>query len=165
MQGEEWRAVEAKTKVVEMSWVVRALVPALLLSSLPERTRAVSYEGGRFGFVVGAVIASGSLAVGAVLYKVAWVAGPVVAFWAIGSSGIVMMASAFRPVAFVKPICTRCRLLPIIREHEAIHMSGVEKESEVWDSMKKRYSSESLALRGDPAICSFCPIPKRLEEG
>ena len=73
-----------------------------------------------------------------------------------------MIVCSLRPTAFVKPICLKCRLLPVIEEHEAIHLSGVSSENEVWESMRSRHSVESLSLSGDPAICPFCPIPKRL---
>ena len=92
------------------------------------------------------------------------IAGALAAFWLIGSSGIAMMTSSLMPLAFVKPICVRCRLLSVIKEHEAIHLSGVARERSVWASMRERYSVESLKLEGDQAICWFCPIPKRLKE-
>ena len=75
-----------------------------------------------------------------------------------------MLASSLTPTAFVKPICLACRLLPVIEEHEALHLSGVASESAVWGSMKARHSVRSLSLEGDPAVCPFCPIPKRLSE-
>ena len=104
-----------------------------------------------------------SLLVGALLAGPTGPWGGVVSFWIFGTAGFVVIASALRPTAFVKPICVKCRLLPIIKEHEAIHLSGVASEGKVWESMRTRYTVESLSLRGDPAICSFCPIPKRLE--
>ncbi len=166
MQKEEdsWRTMDGRTQVVGLTWAVRALVPALFVSTLPVRTRAVSYEGGRFGLAMGALITGGSLTVGWILYPVAGVAGLAVTFWGLGSAGLVMMVNAARPIAFVKPICTRCRLLPVIKEHEVIHMVGVEGDDDVWASMRTRHSCESLNLAGDPTICPFCPIPKRLKE-
>jgi hypothetical protein len=105
-----------------------------------------------------------SLVIGILLASPAGWWGFVLFFWLIGTAGLAMFASALRPTAFVKPICVKCRLLPIIREHEAIHLSGVAGEKAVWDSMKTRHSVESLSLSQDPTICSFCPIPKRLSE-
>lgn len=84
--------------------------------------------------------------------------------WLFGTAGALIALSAVRPTAFVKPICVKCRLLPVIKEHEAIHLSGVSSEGAVWDSMRQRYSVENLSLEGDPAICPFCPIPRRLSE-
>ena len=111
---------------------------------------------------IGLALLSASLLVGALLAGTTGPWGGIVSFWLLGTAGIVFIASALRPTAFVKPICVKCRLLPIITEHEAIHLSGVAKESAVWESMRSRHSVESLGLEGDPSICSFCPIPKRL---
>lgn len=90
--------------------------------------------------------------------------GAVISFWLLGTAGVATFVGALRPTAFVKPICVNCRLLPIIKEHEAIHLSGVTSEKSVWTSMRTRHSVKSLSLEGDPSICSFCPIPKRIAE-
>jgi len=142
---------------------LQLLVPALLLPSLPKSSRALSLYPARLGFGIGLVLLVASLLVGALLAGPTGPWGGLVSFWVLGTAGIVTIASALRPTAFVKPICVKCRLLPIIKEHEAIHLSGVASEGKVWESMRARHSADSLALRGDPAICSFCPIPKRLE--
>jgi len=110
------------------------------------------------------VVRLASAAVGYLLLGPAGVLGPVLSAWLLGTAGAAMLASARTPTAFVKPICTACRLLPVIKEHEAIHLAGVSSERKVWGSMKSRHSAKSLELEGDPAICSFCPIPKRLAE-
>ena len=106
------------------------------------------------------MIASGAM--GYLLFAPMGFLGPVVSVWLVGTAGAAIFASARKPTAFVKPICTRCRLLPIIREHESIHLTGVSKEGDVWASMRSRHTVQSLSLEGDPSICSFCPIPKRL---
>ncbi len=90
--------------------------------------------------------------------------GALLPFWLFGTAGALMMMNGVRPMAFVKPICVKCRLFPVIAEHEAIHLSGVGGEKAVWASMRLRHSKESLKLDGDPSICWFCPIPKRLSE-
>jgi hypothetical protein len=164
MKADDWQAVDRRIKVVSLSGYLRFLVPALFISALPIGTRGISYEGGRLGFTVGAILVVGSLAIGDVLLRVTGPIGGVVIFWLLGSSGVVMMINGVRPIAFVKPICIKCRLLPVIKEHEAIHMAGVESDDRVWESMRMRYSCESLSLDGDPNICSFCPIPRRLRE-
>ncbi len=162
--GEGWKQLLPRTRVVPLGWALRALVPALLVSSLPVSTRGVSYEGGKIGAAMGGLVMFGSILVGWMIYPLLGDVGVVVVFWAFGTAGVVMIINGARPLAFVKPICVKCRLLPVIKEHEALHLSGMEKDSEVWASMRKRYSCESLGLDGDPAICSFCPIPKRLRE-
>ncbi len=162
--GDDWKAFESSISVVKLSVPLRVMVPALLISAAPLSTRGVSYEGGKLGFAMGLLLTGGSLIIGWMLYPLAGIMGMVVVFWLMGTAGVVMIVNGIRPLAFVKPICVRCRLLPVIREHEAIHMSGIASDDRVWDSMKTRYSCESLGLDGDPAICTFCPIPKRLRE-
>lgn len=140
------------------------LIPALVVPSLPKATRGFTLYPGRFGLALGLALTGASLGIGFLLAGPTGAVGPIFSFWMIGTIGIAMVVSAGRPTAFVKPICVKCRLLPIIKEHEALHLSGIAREGKVWQSMRTRHSVESLALEGDPAICSFCPIPKRLSE-
>jgi hypothetical protein len=164
MKGDERKRIDGPMRVVRLTAAVRLLIPALLLSTLPVGTRGASYEGGKFGLAVGALLTAGSLVVGLMLYPLAGLVGIVVLCWLLGTAGAVMLVNELMPMAFVKPICAKCRLLPIIKEHEAIHVAGVSSDDEVWASMKTRHSYESLGLDGDPSICSFCPIPRRLRE-
>ncbi len=162
--SDDWKRIERNLRVVTLSLPVKLLIPALIFPSLSSSTRGLSFYPGKTGRFIGAVLL---LSCGIVAYLLAgplWVFGPAISVWFLGTAGAAIVASSFRPMAFVKPICVRCRLLPVIREHESIHLSGVLGESEVWASMKTRHSVQSLSLEGDPAICSFCPIPKRLSE-
>jgi hypothetical protein len=131
---------------------------------LPKATRGFSFYPGKLGLVLGGALVAGSLLVGWLLGGAFALEGAAASFWLLGTTGVAMVVSSVKPLAFVKPICTRCRLLPVIREHESLHLSGVASESRVWASMRTRHSRASLSLDGDPAICSFCPIPKRLSE-
>jgi hypothetical protein len=153
-----------RTRVVTLSPLLQVLMPPLLAPTFSRSTRGVSFHGGRSGLLLGSVLVVASLDVGWLLRGPTGILGYIVVFWLVGTTGAAMMASSLKPLAFVKPICTRCRLLPVIVEHEAIHLTGVIREKEVWASMRQRHSMESLKLEGDPAICSFCPIPKRLGE-
>jgi len=150
--------------VVTLSPLLQVAIPSLLAPTFSKSTRGVSFQGGKSGFALGFVVLFASLDIGWLLEGQAGILGYLALFWLVGTTGVVMMVSSLRPLAFVKPICTRCRLLPVIVEHEAIHLTGVAREAEVWASMRQRHSPESLKLEGDPAICSFCPIPKRLGE-
>lgn len=141
---------------------VGALVPALAIPALSKSTRAMTLFPGRPGIALGALLMVASAAVAYLLYVPTGVLGPLLATWLLGTAGGALFVSGLRPTAFVKRICVDCRLLPVIKEHEAIHLSGVSSEDKVWDSMRARHSVESLALVGDPSICLFCPIPKRL---
>ena len=158
-----WESILNDLRVVKLTAPILLLVPALLLPSLPKSTRGLSLYPGRGGLGIGLALLVASLLAGALLAGRTGPWGGIVSFWFLGTAGIVVIVSALRPTAFVKPICVKCRLLPIIKEHEAIHLSGVASERAVWESMRSRHSVESLALRGDPAICPFCPIPKRLQ--
>jgi hypothetical protein len=163
-QGQGQEAILTNLRVVRLTAPLQLLVPALLLPSFPKSTRALSLYPGARGLAIGFALVVASILTGVLLAGPTWIWGGVVSVWFLGTAGIVLVAGALRPTAFVKPICVKCRLLPVIKEHEAIHLSGVASESAVWKSMRTRHSVESLALEGDPAICSFCPIPKRLSE-
>jgi len=158
-----WEGILDDLTVVKLTAPLQLLVPVLLLPSLPRSTRGLSLYPGRLGLGIGTALLVASLLLAALLAGPTGIWGGIVSFWFLGTAGIVVIAGALRPTAFVKPICVNCRLLPIIKEHEAIHLSGVSSERAVWESMRSRHTVESLALRGDPAICSFCPIPKRLQ--
>jgi hypothetical protein len=151
-------------KVVKLSLWLQLLVPLLAISSLSKSVRGLTLYPGKAGAALGAAIVACAGAVGYWLYFPLGAAGTVASVWLLGSAGVAMLVSGLRPTAFVKPICVRCRLLPVIKEHEALHLSGLSSEGAVWASMRARHSVESLALAGDSSICSFCPIPKRLSE-
>jgi hypothetical protein len=88
-----------------------------------------------------------------------------ISIWLLGATGALMIYNSLGPsIAFVKALCSSCRLLPVIQEHEALHLAGLERDEDVWKQMRKRHSCETLSLDEDPRICSFCPIPKRLKE-
>jgi hypothetical protein len=151
-------------RVVTLGAPLQVIVPFLGVASLSRSTRGVTLLPGGGGATVGGALIAASAGLGYGLYELTGLLGVILAAWLLGTSGVVTLYASIRPLAFVKPICTRCRLLPIIKEHEAIHLTGVASEKAVWESMKTRHSVVSLGLEGDPAICSFCPIPKRLSE-
>jgi hypothetical protein len=162
--ADAWKEVNRRLFVVRLSVPVALVVPALLLAGAPKSTRGVSLLPGRSGAVAGGALLVASVALGLLLSGAAGLAGEVVPVWLLGSLGVALMINGARPIAFVKPICTRCRLLPVIKEHESIHLAGVSGEDAVWRSMRSRQSEATLHMQGDPAICLFCPIPKRLAE-
>ncbi len=159
----DWQGVADRMSVVKLTPLVCLLVPSLIVSSLPKRTRGLTFGIGRGGVVLGAGLIAAILTVGWILYPGFGVLPSILLFWLVGTAGVVIIATSVRPIAFVKPICTRCRLLPVIKEHESLHLVGLAEEGAVWASMRTRHSVESLALEGDPKICPFCPIPKRLK--
>lgn len=160
----DWKSIGDEMRVVTLSAPLQALVPMLAIPSLSKSTRGLTLIPGGGGKLVGTLLLAAAGLLGFILYEAAGPVAAALAVWFVGSAGGASLVASMRPTAFVKPICVRCRLLPVIKEHEAIHLTGVVSEKAVWDSMKSRHSAESLALRGDPAICAFCPIPKRLAE-
>ena len=159
----EWWSVEARMKVVRLGLPLQVLVPFLALSSLSPSTRGFTLYPGKVGVAIGSALTTASVAIAYELLTFGPL-GPFLAIWLLGTAGAATFVASLRPTAFVKPICTKCRLLPVIKEHEAMHLAGVASERAVWDSMKTRHTAKSLSLDGDPSICSFCPIPKRLAE-
>ena len=167
IEEREWQGQEtiiANLRVVRLTVPLQLLVPTLLLPAFSKSTRALSLYPGRRGLAIGFALLVASILAGALLVGPTGPWGGAVSVWFLGTAGIMLAAGGLRPTAFVKPICVKCRLLPVIKEHEAIHLSGVASESAVWSSMRTRHSVKSLAIEGDPTICSFCPIPKRLSE-
>ena len=160
----DWEPLVRRMKVVRLTVPLRVLVPALALPTLSKSTRGLTLYPGRPGSALGLLLMGASGLVGFMLYAPTGPVGPILSAWLIGTAGGAIFAASLAPTAFVKPICTTCRLLPTIKEHEAIPLAGIGSENAVWSSMKTRHSVESLSLVGDPAICPFCPIPKRLSE-
>ena len=150
--------------MVKLSYFVELLIPALIFPSISANTRGLSLYPGKTGRFIGVVLMVACVVVGYLLLGPLGPVGPFLSAWLLGTVGAATVVSYYRPFAFVKPICVECRLLPVIKEHESIHLAGTPEESDVWASMRTRYSVDSLHLEGDPAICSFCPIPKRLSE-
>ena len=152
-------------RVVTLTALVKIAVPPLYITSLPKNAIGFSFERGKFGVVIGCSLFAAGILLAFLLSRAMGILALPLAMWLLGSTSLVMIYnSVARSIAFVKPLCAGCRLRPIIEEHEAIHLGGVEKDNEVWFEMKKRHSCESLSLEGDSSICSFCPIPKRLKE-
>ena len=159
-----WERLDAELRVVKLTVPLQLAVPALIFPSLSKSTRGLTFHPGRVGLALGLFMLVSSAVIGFLLLGPTGPWGAILSFWLIGTAGIATFAGALKPTAFVKPICTGCRLLPIIKEHEAIHLSGVASEKAVWASMRTRHTPTSLALAGDSSICPFCPIPKRLAE-
>jgi hypothetical protein len=160
----DWEPIMDEMRIVRLTILLQILVPALAFASLSKSTRGLSLYPGRPGVALGLLLMTSSGIVGYMLVAPAGAPGMILSLWLVGTAGAAIFGAALRPTAFVKPICVRCRLLPVIKEHEAIHLSGVASEKAVWESMRGRHSAESLSLKDDTAICSFCPIPKRLSE-
>lgn len=152
--------------VLPLSKLLRLLLPPLLISSLPRRAIGFSFPRGAEGKLLGVALIGGTAAISFLLDGAFGVYAALAMVWLMGGTGVVILYNSVGPgVAFVKQMCSTCRLRPIIEEHEMMHLSGERSEDAVWDAAKKRYSYEGLGLGTDPKIHSFCPIAKRLKDG
>ena len=149
-----------------LSALVGIALPSLLVSSIPKRAIGFSYPRGKEGVIAAAGLLGLTFVVGYALSASIGPGSVLVSLWVFGGTAAVMLYnSAGSGIAFIKPLCSKCRLLPLIEEHEAVHLSGVVSEERCWEDARKRHSYVGLGLGRDPKICSFCPIAKRLREG
>ena len=150
-------------RFVVLSTIVKMAFPPLFLSSLPKRAIGFSYPSGNEGRVLGLSLLGMTGALGFLLSMSIGPAGDLVMAWLTGGTAVLMLYNSTQcRVAFLKEYCSGCRLRPIIEEHESMHLNGERSEDVVWGETRKRYSYEGLALAGDPNICTFCPIAKKL---
>jgi hypothetical protein len=151
--------------VLPLSKLLRLLLPPLLVSSLPRRAIGFSFPRGNEGKMLGTALVAATAWISFLLDNAFGVYPAIVMVWLMGGTGVVILYNSTRHgLAFVKQMCSTCRLRPIIEEHELMHLNGVSSEEAVWDAARAKYSYEGLGLGNDPSIHSFCPIVKRLKE-
>ncbi len=160
-RGEEVSA--HKVRFVTLSRLVTLAFPPLFLSSIPKRAIGFSYPSGREGGLLGVALLAMTVTIG---YLLSATLGPLafalMAWLTGGTAALMLYNSTGGRVAFVKSYCSGCRLRPLIEEHETMHLNGEHREDAVWAEARKKYSYEGLSLAGDPKVCTFCPIAKRL---
>lgn len=151
--------------VLPLSKLLRLLLPPLLISSLPKRAIGFSFPRGKEGVFLGSTLLVATATVALLLNMAFGIYPALIMVWLMGGTGVVILYNSVgHGVAFVKQMCSTCRLRPIIEEHEMMHLKGEASEDEVWRAARKKYSYDGLNLGSDPAIHSFCPIAKRLKE-
>jgi hypothetical protein len=149
--------------VLPLSKLLRLLLPPLLISSLPKRAIGFSFPRGAEGKLLGMALVVGTAAISFLLNSAFGLYAALAMAWLIGGTGVVVLYNSMGPgVAFVKQMCSACRLRPVIEEHEIMHLNGERSEDAVWAAARKKYTYEGLRLGTDPKIHSFCPIAKRL---
>jgi hypothetical protein len=152
-----------EVRFVVLSTLVKVAFPPLLLSSLPKRAIGFSYPSGTEGRVLGLSLLGVTGTLGFLLSTSIGPAGDLVMAWLTGGTAVLMLYNSTTcRIAFLKEYCSSCRLRPIIEEHELMHLNGERSEEVVWGEARKKYTYESLSLAGDPEICTFCPIAKKL---
>ncbi len=151
--------------VIPLSKMLRLLIPPLLVSSLPRRAIGFSFPGGAEGKLLGTSLLMATAVISYMLNTAFGIYPALGMVWLMGGMAVVILYNSTRHgLAFVKQMCSACRLRPIIEEHEIMHLSGEPSEEAVWQETRKKYSYEGLGLGTDPKIHSFCPIAKRLKE-
>jgi hypothetical protein len=151
--------------VLPLSRSLSILLPPLFVSSLPKRAIGFSFPRGTEGKLLGVSLIGATVAISVLLSTAFGFIFGLAIIWIMGGTGVVILYnSTRRGLAFVKEMCSACRLLPIIEEHEIMHLRGEPSEEVVWREAKKKYTYEGLGLGTDPKIHSFCPIAKRLKE-
>ncbi|MGH9919251.1 MAG: hypothetical protein ACRD6W_10365 [Nitrososphaerales archaeon] len=151
--------------VLPLSNLLKVLLPPLFISSLPKRAIGFSFPRGKEGKLVGVSLLFATFAVSFLLDRTLGILPALVIVWLMGGTGVVILFNSMGPgVAFVKEMCSTCRLRPIIEEHEMMHLDGEASEDAVWEAARRKYSYDGLGLGTDPKIHSFCPIAKRLKE-
>jgi hypothetical protein len=151
--------------VVPVSNLLKLALPPLFIASLPKRAIGFSFPRGSEGKLLGVSLLGATAALSFLLDKAFGLYPALAMVWLMGGTGAVILYNSMGPgVAFIKQMCSACRLRPIIEEHEKMHLNGVASEDEVWSMARQKYSYEGLGLGTDPKIHSFCPIAKRLKE-
>jgi hypothetical protein len=149
--------------VLPLSKLLRVLLPPLFVSSLPRKAIGFSFPRGAEGKLLGAALLGGTAVISFMLNNAFGIYAALAMVWLMGGTGVVILYNSTRQgLAFVKEMCSTCRLRPIIEEHEIMHLNGEPSEEAVWRETRRRYSYEGLGLGTDPKIHSFCPIAKRL---
>ena len=149
--------------ILPLSYVFKLAFPPLLLSSLPRRAIGFSFPRGKEGKLLGLALLGATTALAYLLLHAFGMVTAVAIVWLMGGTGaLILFNSTLHGVAFVKQMCSTCRLRPIIEEHEMMHLRGEPSEEAVWLEARKKYSYDGLGLGTDPKIHSFCPIAKRL---
>jgi hypothetical protein len=158
-------AASINVVVLPLSNLLRVLLPPLLISSIPKRAIGFSFPRGKEGKLLGVSLLFATAAISFLLNSTLGILPALTMVWLIGGTGVVILFNSMgEGVAFVKQMCSTCRLRPIIEEHEKMHLDGEASEDAVWEAARRKYSYEGLGLGTDPKIHSFCPIAKRLKE-
>lgn len=150
-------------KVLHLSLVLRILTPSLLLRSASKNAIGFAFLRTIETLLAGFMSLLSSILLGYLFYSTIGLASFPLFVWLVGSAGIVMIAHCVGPgYIFVKSLCAGCKLRPIIIEHEAVHISGISSEAEVWRRLKGIFNNSFQNLASDYEVCTFCPIVDHL---
>ena len=155
--------VRGQAKVLHLSLVLRILAPSLLLRSASKSAIGFAFLRTFETLLAGFMSLLSSLLLGYLFYSTIGIASFPLFIWLLGSAGVLMIAHCVGPgYIFVKSLCGGCKLRPVIVEHEAVHISGISSEVEVWRRLKIMFNNTFPNLVSDYEICTFCPIVNHL---
>jgi hypothetical protein len=86
-------------------------------------------------------------------------------FFFLGSMGFFLFVNNYIfGMVFIRKKCHGCDFKELIIEHELVHLNSNATEKEVWETLKKVYSSDYINIHDENRICDYCPIPAHLKE-
>ncbi len=149
------------TKIV-LGPLVYAILPFIILASFRKKVLAFTMLKRKSELYVGLALIPTSVIVGQAFYfLIGWYSYPLL-LWVLGGIGVIMVVHSLSSgLIFVKPMCNSCSFLPLILEHENLHISGIRGEAQVWSKIKKMYDWQTI--RKPQKICLHCPIPGHMQ--
>jgi len=150
-----------QTRIV-LGPLIYAILPFIILVSFRKKVLAFTMLRGKTELFVGIALVPASLIVGRALYLLIGGYAYPLLLWVLGGVGIMMIVHSLSSgLIFVKPMCNSCTFLPLILEHEKLHISGIRDETQVWSKIRKMYDWHKI--RKPKQICSHCPIPGHMK--
>lgn len=149
------------TRVI-LSPLIYAILPFIILVSFRKKVLAFTMMKGKSELYVGMALIPASIVIGRAFYFLVGGYSYPLVFWVLGGVGIMMVVHSLSPgLIFVKPMCNACTFLPLIMEHENLHISGIHGEVQVWSRIKEKYDWKKI--RKPQKICPHCPIPGHMQ--
>ncbi len=149
------------TKIV-LGPLIYAILPFIILASFRKKVLAFTMLKGKTELFVGIALVPSSLIIGRALYLLIGGYAYPLLLWVIGGIGVMMIVHSLSSgLIFVKPMCNSCTFLPLILEHENLHISGIGGEAQVWSKIQKKYDWQKL--KKPQQICPHCPIPGHMK--
>ena len=149
------------TKIV-LGTLIYVILPFIILASFRKKVLAFTMLKGRTELFVGIALIPTSIIIGRAFYLLIGGYAYPLLFWVLGGMGVMMIVHSLSPgLIFVKPMCNSCTFLPLILEHENLHISGIRGETQVWSKIKKIYDWQKI--RKPQQICAHCAIPGRMK--
>ncbi|MEE9586333.1 MAG: hypothetical protein V3W09_05460 [Nitrososphaerales archaeon] len=152
-------------RVLRLSLPVLLLVPVLFIRAIPRRAIGFTFVKDKVTVPILGLAFTSFILVSLLFSMMVGFYGYLLSFWLIGTAWLVMLVNAATDgLIFIKSGCIYCKLRKIIVHHEKLHLEGIASEREVWCILKETYKISPTIKADGSRICSYCPIPKRLNE-